>query len=110
MLRAASSICSSCTEACTKFGLSKTPMTETPGTSSRSGPSRFGSIRFVNNVTPVAFPPGRLKALDQAKPDWIAAYPEYNRDSLGRRLRCKPRRLAPGRHDSGHLPTHQIGG
>src|SRR6202011_5631437 len=27
-----------------------------------------------------------------------------------RRLRCESGRLAPGRHDNGHLPTDEIGG
>jgi hypothetical protein len=37
------------------------PIRATPGARSRSSPSRFGSIRFVNKVTPVTLPPGRLK-------------------------------------------------
>jgi hypothetical protein len=35
-----------------KFGLTSAPTRLTPGASSRSSPSRFGSIRFVDVVTP----------------------------------------------------------
>src|SRR5262252_2355484 len=59
--RAASSICCSWSAAGGKSGLMSTPIRATPGTRSRNNPSRFGSIRLVNRVTPVTFPPGRLK-------------------------------------------------
>ena len=64
---------------------------------------------FVNCVTPVTLPPGRLRLA--TRPSWIGSAPvcEDNRNSRGRRL-CGKRRRSAARGNYGHLTTNQISG
>ena len=91
-------------------GLRRTATSNSLGApNSRSNPRRFASSAADSVVTPVRFPPGRLKLA--IRPDLIGSSPTFedNRNGGGGRLCGVCRNAAAGRCDHRHLTPNQVG-
>ena len=78
------------------------------GTNSRNSPSCFAPCAPNRLVTPVMFPPGRLRLCGEAQPHGVFREVDHEGNFRGRRLGHQRRRLSAARDDDSNLPADQI--
>src|SRR5262249_23566447 len=79
------------------------------GITSRSNSRRFGQSAALIIVTPVAFPPRPVEAVNQPKLDWIACSREDNRSVRYCSAYLTYFYIKASREDYSHLAIHQLG-